>query len=360
LTETTFQTARRFSMPSSTDVRTAWDWGRLLHAYARPDDRRAALELGLTAALFALFWSASAWAVRHAVPALPLMLVPAAGFLARLFVIQHDCGHRAFFVSRRANDWCGRLIGVVTFTPYAMWRRNHAIHHTTSGNLARRRDSDIRLLTVAEYRALTPLGRFGYRAYRHPLTLFVFGPAWVFLLKYRAPIDLRTATRADWASAFGTNLAMSAAVVLLGRVVGVWTVLAVQVPIVYLTAMLGVWMFYVQHQYEATHWAEAEAWDLLEAALEGSSHYDLPAPLAWITGNIGVHNVHHLSSRIPFYRLPEVLRDHPALAAKGRIGLAESLGCARLSLWDERRRRLVPAAEVRNRASGNDFATEST
>ncbi len=318
-------------MTRHTQGRPARDWCRLLRPYARPNNFRAIAELGLTAGAFALLWALAFWASMHAPVLLVVALPLAAGFLARLFVIQHDCGHRSYFRSRTGNDWCGRIIGVVTFTPYEMWRRNHSVHHTSSGNLGRRRDSDIRTLTVAEYRALSPAGRALYRLYRHPFTLFVFGPAWVFLLKYRLPIDIRTATRSDWLSVIGTNFGIGAAVLALGQFVGPWRVLALHVPIVYLTGMLGVWMFYVQHQF---------------AALDGSSHYALPAPLAWITGYIGAHHVHHLSSRIPFYNLPAVLRDFPELAAIGRIGLADSLGCARLSLWHEGQGRLVRVADI--------------
>jgi acyl-lipid omega-6 desaturase (Delta-12 desaturase) len=330
-----------FSAPQTKIAIRPCDWPRLLMPYTQPDNKRAFLEFSLTLFPFMILWGLAAWMSKFSYTLTLLVAIPAAGFLTRLFIFQHDCGHRACFTSRSANDFLGRMLGVITLTPYQMWRCSHAVHHNISGDLGRRRDSDIRTLTVAEYRALKPVGRFFYRLYRNPFTLFVFGPFWVFFIRYRLPIDAKNATPRDWISTMGTNLALAALILVLGRFIGVRTVLMVHAPIAFITASFGVWLFYVQHQFEQTVWDVSRNWNLQEAALYGSSHYRLPAPLRWFSGNIGVHHVHHLSSRIPFYRLPEVLRDYPQLASTSGLSLRESLSCAGLTLWDEQNKRLV-------------------
>jgi len=276
-----------------------------------------------------------------------VLAVPTAGFLVRLFMIQHDCGHGAFFRSRQANDWVGRALGVLTLTPYDFWRRTHAVHHATSGNLDRRGMGDIDTLTVREYRSLSRWGRVRYRIYRHPLVMFGLGPAYLFFLQYRLPIGLMRAGWRPWLSTMVTNLA-----ILLLASIGIWIVgvvpfVLVHLPIMLIGASLGVWLFYVQHQFEDTFWAHDRVWSMHEAALHGSSHYDLPLVLRWFTANIGMHHIHHLCSRIPFYRLPRALRHHPDLANIGRLTLGQSLSCVRLVLWDEASRRLISFRELR-------------
>lgn len=306
--------------------------------------------MAVTAGPFVLFWLA-AWAAYSVSYWLTLVIaIPAAAFLVRMFMIQHDCGHGAFFHSRAANDWVGRVFGVFTLTPYDVWRRTHAAHHATSGNLDSRGMGDIRVLTVAEYRALTPLGRLGYRLYRHPLVLFGLGPAFLFLVQHRLPFGLMRAGWLPWASALGTNVGV---VLLAGTMiwlVGPSAFLGVHLPIVLLAASVGVWLFYIQHQFEQTYWERSDAWSHSEAALHGSSHYDLPGILRWLTANIGIHHVHHLYSRIPYYRLSEVIRDYPEIRDVGRITLRDSLACLRLRLWDQEAHRLIPIREVAVRA----------
>lgn len=330
--------------PSPTPAR---DWVRILSRYRVPDDRRSAFELAVTLGPFLGLW-ALAWAALAVSPWLAVAIsVVNAGFLLRLFIIQHDCGHGAFFTSRRANDLTGRLLGVFTLTPYDVWRRNHAIHHSHAGNLEHRGTGDIRTLTLAEYRALGPAGRLGYRLYRNPLVMFVLGPIWLFGLTNRVPMGLWDAGPRYWASAMGTNLAILA---LLGAiwVAGGWMpILAIFVPSALVAGASGVWLFYVQHQFEEASWDHDPDWQIHDAALQGSSHYVLPGPLPWLSGHIGVHHVHHLQSRIPFYRLPEVLRDHPELAQIKRLTVGESLASARLHLWDEGSRRLLSFREAR-------------
>ncbi len=334
------------SDPSAAPAK-ARDWIEILQRYRQPDLKRSVFELFVTLVPFALLWAA-AWAALGVGYWLTLLIaIPAAFFLVRVFLIQHDCGHGALFRKKLTNDWVGRVMGVLTLTPYDAWKRSHAIHHATHGSLEDRGTGDIDTLTVREYRALSPWRRFLYRTYRHPLILFGVGPALLFVVQHRLPFSmLKGADWRSWASVIGTNIGL---IVLFGAMI--WLVgwkpfLAVELPIVIIASSIGVWLFYIQHQFEDTIWDEKQEWNVHEAALHGSSHYDLPGVLPWLTANIGVHHVHHLYSRIPYYRLPQVLRDFPELANVHRITLWESFKCVKLRLWDENQRRLVALADV--------------
>nr|WP_321337543.1 fatty acid desaturase [Breoghania sp.] len=313
----------------------ARSWTRVLASYRQPDQIRSLFEIFVTVLPFIAFWAAAAVCVAHGSLWGLCFTVPAAGFLVRLFILQHDCGHGALFMRRGLNDWIGRLLGVFTLTPYDYWRRSHAVHHASVGNLDRRGIGDVDTLTVAEYRALSPWARARYRLYRHPLVMFGLGPAWLFICQYRVPLGFMRAGAQPWISTLSTNLAIALPIAVLIWLIGFGPFLLVQVPITLMAATAGVWLFYVQHQFEETHWTEQEDWDFQKSALHGSSHYDLPRPLRWLSGNIGIHHVHHLAARIPFYRLPEVLRDYPELKQVGRITFLESFKCVRLVLWDE-------------------------
>ncbi len=227
------------------------------------------------------------------------------------------------------------------------------MHHATSGNLDRRGIGDVGTLTVQEYLARSRWGRLRYRLYRHPLIMFGLGPAYLFIVEHRLPIDLMRSGWMPWLSTMATNFAIAAFVATMIWLVGIGPFLIVHLPITLLAASIGVWLFYVQHQFENTVWAHERAWSLHEAALHGSSHYALPGPLRWFTANIGVHHVHHLCSRVPCYRLPLVLRDHPNLEGIGRLTLLQSLKCVRLVLWDEGRQRLVSFGEVRQHSGSS-------
>ena len=326
-------------------VRDARAWTQILARYRQPSTGRSLVEIAITVVPLAALW-VLAWATLDIGYWLALPLaIGAAGFLVRLFAIQHDCSHGAFFRHRLANDWIGRVAGVLTFTPYGVWRHAHATHHATTGNLDRRGIGDVETLTVDEYRARSFWGRLRYRLYRHPLVMFGIGPAYLFILQHRLPVGLRGWR--PWASSMTTNLVIALLVALMIWLIGLKAFLLVHLPSLVLAASVGVWMFYVQHQFEQTSWASDRDWNLHDAALHGSSHYDLPAFLHWFTGNIGVHHVHHLNSRIPYYRLPRVLRDHPELRHVGRLTLLDSFRCVRLVLWDETQRRLVSFREAR-------------
>lgn len=267
--------------------------------------------------------------------------------LSRLVNVGGKHRLRSFFARRKFDDWTGRALGVLTLTPYDYWRRAHATHHASAGNLDERGIGDITTMTVAEYYACSRPGRLAYRLYRHPIVMFGIGPAWLFIFKQRLPIGMMGRDPLPGISTMATNLAIAIASGLIIWAIGLVPFLLVHLPVVLLAGAAGIWLFYVQHQFEETHWSKPGEWHFPQAALHGASHYDLPIMLRWLTGNIGVHHVHHLSSRIPYYRLPEVLKDHPELADIGRITLRQSLSCVSLALWDEQSGKLVSFREAK-------------
>ncbi len=324
---------------------TPRDWVLILAKYRNPSSLRSSFELAISLIPFVVLWVLACWVAQYSY--LGAFAISAANglFLLRLFCIQHDCGHGSFYGNRNVSDWVGRALGVVTLTPYDVWRRTHSIHHSHAGDLDQRGIGDVMTLTVEEYHQRTTFGRLLYRAYRHPLVMFGLGPTYIFMLQNRLPKGLSGGKY--WLSAMGTNAAILAA---LGVIVyfGGWQALfLVFLPTTLIAASIGVWLFYVQHQFETTQWDPKEDWQLHDAALHGSSHYDLPPILRWFTANIGIHHVHHLYSRIPFYRLPEVLRDHSELVEVSRMTIGQSLRCASLDLWDEKSRRLISFAAAR-------------
>lgn len=329
----------------------ASEWSRLMARYRTPDPARSLFELFVTVAPFVAIWAVAWWMLSVSTVLAVVLALGNAAFLVRLFMIQHDCGHGSLFRSRRTCDWVGRIIGVVTLTPYDVWRKTHATHHATTGNLDRRGVGDMPTLTVREFREKGWVGQCLYRLVRNPVFLFGVVPFYTFFLQNRLPVGLMRSGWRYWLSALATNAAIAAVLATLVWLGGWQVVLFVFLPTMLLAAMAGMWFFYVQHQFEETSWRREEDWNIQVAALEGSSHYALPGILRWITGNIGIHHVHHLASRIPFYRLPEVLRDHEILANTRRLTLRDSLHCATLALWDERDRRLVSFAEARRLAA---------
>jgi omega-6 fatty acid desaturase (delta-12 desaturase) len=275
-----------------------------------------------------------------------LLAVPASGLLMRMFIIQHDCGHGSFFKSGRANDWVGAVIGVFTLTPYTYWKQTHAIHHSTSGNLDRRGYGDIETLTVREYAALSPWGRWKYRAYRSIPVLFFIGPAFHFVVYHRWPGIIPSDWKSERRSILLNDLALVGLLYIAHRTVGLGPFCLVQLAVGIMTAIAGVWLFYVQHQFEGTYWRKDDNWDLVQASLHGSSYFELPRVLQWLTGNIGFHHIHHLNSRIPNYKLERCMNENPVLQNPVTLTFWKSFKCVSLTLWDEERQKLVGFSAV--------------
>jgi len=276
--------------------------------------------------------------------ALPLSLL-AAGFLIRIFIIQHDCGHGSFFRSQRANDIIGRVCSVITLTPYAFWRRQHARHHGSWNNLDRRAASGLDIysscMTVAEFLQLARWRQWLYRAAYNPLVSHLVLPPFVFLILYRVPFDAAKGWRRERRAVYLTNFAIAGLICGLGLLVGFGPVAAVQLPTMVIGSVIGVWLFSIQHRFEQTQWMPGKGWDFATAALHGSSHLDLPRVLQWFTGNIGFHHVHHLNPRIPNYRLEECHKAARLLQSAPRLTLRTAVTTLRYALWDDALGRMV-------------------
>lgn len=269
--------------------------------------------------------------------AVPLALL-SGGFLVRVFIIFHDCTHGSFFKSRLANEWVGCLTGLLCFTPFHRWRREHSIHHASAGDLDRRGTGDVWTLTVQEYLEASRWKRFAYRLARNPFILFLIAPLVLFIVLQRFPAK---GARRERISVYATNVALALMVVGLSWVFGWMAYLLLQLTVIMVASSVGVWLFYVQHQFEGVYWERGEDWDYEKAALQGSSYYELPRVLQWFSGNIGFHHIHHLSPRIPNYHLEKCHRSEPIFQAVKPVTLFSSLKAFKFRLWDERRRKMV-------------------
>jgi acyl-lipid omega-6 desaturase (Delta-12 desaturase) len=270
--------------------------------------------------------------------------IPAAGFLMRIFIIQHDCGHTSFFKSRKLNDFTGFVCGVLTMTPYEYWRTGHAMHHATSGDLDNRGWGDVQTMTVKEYVAASRWGRLKYRIYRNPFVMFGFGPLYVFMINQRTPFAIRTATTKKAArSLIQTDLALIALIVVMSLLIGFQNYMMIYLPVSLFASTLGVFLFYVQHNFEDTYWRYHPEWDYTRAALEGSSYYKMPRMMQWFTGNIGLHHIHHLSPRIPNYLLEKCHKENPDFQNVPTLTVRSSIKIllSRVALWDDEQRKLI-------------------
>jgi omega-6 fatty acid desaturase (delta-12 desaturase) len=329
----------------NTVATTDADWRRAVEPYVGPDGARAALQIVTTIVPLVVSIVASALVARWSIPAALLFLPLTAGLLVRTFVLMHDCAHGSFFPTRTLNDAVGFITGVMTLTPFAQWRRDHAMHHASSGDLDRRGHGDVPTLTVREYLGRSPRQRLLYRIVRHPLLLLIGGPVHLAIGQRLRGRSAATGTQQLW-SVWGTNVALVAALTAAILAVGWTTVLVSFLLPYYFAAMSGVFLFYVQHQFEDAYWAPHSDWDYAEAALRGSSHLQLPAVLRWFTGNIGLHHVHHAAPRIPNYRLQQCHDANTVFQRSPTITLGSGMSALRLALWDEEGRRLVGFRDV--------------
>lgn len=276
-----------------------------------------------------------------------LLSLFASGFIMRIFIIQHDCGHGSFFNSRKANDYLGMVCSVLTFTPYHYWRKSHAIHHAAVGKLEERGIGDVYTMTVDEYLARNKWGRLKYRLYRNPFILFMVIPPVLFLFLYRFPISKLAVMKSLHTTVYITNLVIALIAGSIIYFIGFKAFLMIQVPIIIFSLCVGTWFFYVQHQFEDTYWNDDKDWDYTEAALKGSSYYKLPKVLQWFTGNIGFHHIHHLSPRIPNYKLEKCHKENPLFQTSTTLTLRTSMKSMILNLWDERSKRLISFGDLK-------------
>jgi acyl-lipid omega-6 desaturase (Delta-12 desaturase) len=323
---------------ATTGARTLW-WRDVTARYQRPDWRRSTWQIVNSFVPYCVLWYLMYRSLAVSYVLTLALAVLAAGFMVRIFIIFHDCGHGSFFKTSRANAIVGILSGLVTFTPFYQWRHDHAIHHATAGDLDRRGVGDVWTVTVAEYGVMPRLKRLIYRVFRNPLIMFGFGPTVSFVFAQRFPQS--TGGPRERASVYWTDLALLGIVTAACLVMGWRAYLLVQTPIMMLGGAAGVWLFYVQHQFPGVRWEHHLLWDYTMAGMEGSSFYKLPRVLQWFTGNIGFHHIHHLNSKIPNYLLEKCHVENPPLQAVQPLTLVKSLRALRLRLWDEEHRTLV-------------------
>lgn len=328
--------------PAAVKARTTRPaWQQAISGYAQPDRRKAIWQLVNTFVPYIALWVLMIYTIRAGLSywlTLPLILL-AAALQIRIFIFFHDCGHGSFFASPRANTALGYVTGILTFTPYHDWRRAHAKHHATAGDLDRRGWGDVWTMTVEEYLAAPRAKRLAYRLFRNPLLMFGLGPTLIFLITQRFPH--KGAKKREITSVIVTDLALLALVVVASLTIGLRTYLLIQLPILLIAGVCGLWLFYVQHQYEGVYWARHEVWDPIKSALQGSSYYKLPKVLQWFSGNIGLHHIHHLRPRIPNYHLQRCYDAIPAMQEVQPLGFLESLKSLRMNLYDETQKKLV-------------------
>jgi acyl-lipid omega-6 desaturase (Delta-12 desaturase) len=328
-------------------------WNETVARHQEPRLTRSVWQLVNTLVPYGLLLTLMTWTAPRSLLLTWLLAVPAGGLLVRIFILFHDCAHGSFFRSSRANRFWGFLLGVLTFTPYREWRHKHVLHHATSGDLDRRGKGDIWTLTVQEYLGASGGRRLAYRLTRNPIVLFVLAPVYMFLVHQRFP--RRDSAKRERKSVHLTNAALFVIATAMVLSVGPETYVLVQLPVLMIAASAGIWLFYVQHQFEGVYWERGEDWDFVDAALNGSSFYKLPRLLQWFTGSIGFHHVHHLSPAIPNYNLERCHREHPMFRAVRPLTLRRSLKSLTLRLWDEQRRRLVSyrrLREIRRESAG--------
>ena len=320
-------------------------WRDALAPYARPHLGRSLLDLATSLVPYLALLVLMYLALEVSYLLVLALAIPTAGFQMRTFIVFHDCAHGSFLRSKRANACVGAVLGLIVYTPFVSWRHSHAVHHATAGDLDRRGTGDVQTLTVAEYRGSSWRQRLAYRLFRNPLVMFGLGPTYAMVLQPR--IVPRSARPRIQRSIIATDIVLVLLVGGLCWLVGWQQFLLVQVPVLLLAGAAGVWLFYVQHQFEDTYWQSAGNWSYADAALRGSSYLKLPRVLQFFSGNIGLHHVHHLSARVPNYNLQRAHDENPIFHEVPTLSLLDGLRAVRLKLWDEGRGRLVTFAEAR-------------
>lgn len=323
-------------------------WYQAIARFEKRDLRKASWQIVNTLIPYILLWSVMIWSIRVGAPywAVLLLTLPASLFMVRLFILFHDCAHQSFFPSRRANRIFGYISGVLTFTAYEKWRASHWKHHATVADLDRRGVGDFWTMTKSEYLESPPWKGWIYRLARDPFIVFILGPIFVFLVVQRFPISAQS--RKERNGVYLADLGILGIVLAAGLTFGFRTYLIIQLPIVFIGGMLGLWLFYVQHNFEGVYWARHSEWDRIKAALEGSSFYRLPKVPQWFTGNIGYHHVHHVRPMIPNYHLEKCCASEPALRDVKPLTIRRSLRSLGLGLWDEQNKKLVSFRSLRN------------
>jgi acyl-lipid omega-6 desaturase (Delta-12 desaturase) len=316
-------------------------WAIALKRFEEPSSGRAAWQIAntlipylgfLVLMYFTTLWHLPVWVTL-------LLAIPAGGFLIRLFIFFHDCVHGSYLPTQRGIRILGNILGILTFTPFAEWRHTHGVHHSVSGNLDRRGIGDVWTMTVDEYVASKPFRRLRYRLFRNPFIMFGLGPIGMFFIVNRFPGP--HSTRRQILNVVLTDIGIAVIILIAAFTVGIKAYLLIQLPVLYFAGIAGIWLFYVQHQFDPSYWARTEDWGSMEAALQGSSYYKLPGVLQWITGNIGLHHVHHLRPRIPNYNLQRCLDETPELRLENPLTFRRSVKSVRLNIWDEKSNQLL-------------------
>jgi omega-6 fatty acid desaturase (delta-12 desaturase) len=320
-------------------------WRDTPASYATPDVPRALLDVATSVVPYLMLTALMYWGLRVSTLLVIALAIPTAGFLVRTFIVFHDCSHGSFLPSRRANAWLGVACGLLVYSPFHSWRHEHAVHHATAGDLDRRGTGDVETLTVAEYAASSRGQRIAYRLMRNPLVLLGVGPLWALILQPR--LVPAWARERFGRKILATDAALVALLGVLCALAGRQAVLLVQLLPAMLAGAVGIWLFYVQHQFEDVYWQRKDQWSYAESALRGSSHLRLPRILQFFTGNIGLHHVHHLNARIPNYNLQRAHDENPVFHDVRQLSLWDAVLALRLKLYDERSGRLVNFTQAR-------------
>lgn len=323
-------------------------WMKSLTLKNKPNVRKSIWQIANSIIPFVALWGLMVVSLNISIWLSLALAIPTAGFMVRIFIIFHDCGHGSFFRSQKANHIVGVISGILTFTPYFKWRHEHAIHHSASGDLDKRGVGDVWTMTVEEYHNASRMKKIAYRVYRHPLVMLIIGPVFMFLVVHRF---VGKATKKERWSVHYTNAALLAGAVGMSLLVGWKAYLFMQLLVLMIAGSAGVWLFYVQHQFEGVYWEHSENWDFFSAAIQGSSFYKLPKVLQWFSGNIGFHHIHHLNARIPNYLLEKCYQENEPLQQIQEITLRRSLKSLKYRLYDEASRRLVGFKEAKRIAA---------